>query len=129
MKPEFRAILLAAGGVSARVGSRIAWGERGQGLALPAIVLDLVSEDTGLTLEGPDGLWQSRVQVDCYALSYAAADDALRAVIAALHGYRGGVFHLIEHVGGGDNREGGSNEADRPFQLSTDFMAHWSDNT
>jgi hypothetical protein len=65
------------------------------------------------------------MQVDCYAASYAAAKVLSRVVLTVLNGHRGGGFRLIESVAIRDGREGGSNEADRPFRVSLDFLTHW----
>ena len=125
MEEDFRALLLADSGVASFAGSRVGFGERPQGGGCPAIVLNTISGAEGLTMKGPDGLLQSRVQVDTYALSYAEAKAAARAIVSALHGYRGGGFRLVEHVSTRDSREGGTNEAERPYRVSLDFMAHW----
>jgi hypothetical protein len=127
MEEAFRAILLASSGVTALVGSRVSWGEQPQGAAFPAIVLTLISANNDATMGGPDRLFQSRVQVDGYALSYGAVKALQRAVLAALDGYSGGNMQGIFHAGTRDGREGGTNEADRPFRVSMDFMTNWSD--
>ena len=119
MEEDFRALVATAAGVPAH------WGERPQGGGYPAVVLNTIGGAEGLTMKGPDGLLQSRVQVDAYALSYAEAKAAARAIISALHGYRGGGFRLVEHVATRDSREGGTNEAERPYRVSLDFMANW----
>jgi len=125
MEEALRAILLATSGVTALVGTRVNWGGHPQGLALPAIVLTVISDNLGHRLNGPDGLAQGRVQVDCYAGTYGAAKLLSRAVLAALDSYRGGNFSGVFHAGSRDGREGGTNEADRPFRVSIDFMTNW----
>jgi hypothetical protein len=126
MEQAFRAILHNTSGVIALVpAARINWGEHPQGAANPYIVLTVISEIPGLTMQGPDGLVEFRVQVDVYAPSYGAAKGAARTVIALLHGYRGGQFRLIEHAGSRDSREGGTNEADRLFRVGVDFIVKW----
>lgn len=125
MQSAFRSVLLASAGVTALVSSRVNWGAHPQGDPLPAIVLHTISDAEGLTLKGRDGLSRGRVQVECYATSYKGARDLAAAVRAALSAYRGGGFRLIEHVDTRDSREGGTNEAERPFRISMDFMTHW----
>lgn len=126
MEQELRAILLASSGVTALApAARINWGAHPQGAALPALVLNVISDAEGYHLKGRDGLSQGRVQVDAYAETYAQAKQLSRAVRAALSGYRGGGFRLVEHVATRDSREGGSNEADRPYRVSLDFLTHW----
>ena len=126
MEEQLRAILLASSGVTALApAARINWGAHPQGAALPALVLNVISDAEEYTMTGPDGLSQGRVQVDAYADTYAQAKQLSRAVLAALSGYRGGGFQGVFHVGTRDSREGGSNEADRPFRVSLDFTTHW----
>lgn len=125
MEEQFRALLLADSGVSALVGTRINWGAHPQGAPLPAIILTTISDAEDYHMNGPNGLFQGRVQADVYAMDYRAAKDAARAVRAALHCYRGGGFLLITHVASRDSREGGSNEADRPYRVSMDFTTAW----
>lgn len=128
METDFRAALIAAAGLGLPA-TRISWGAHPQGEALPAIVLNVIDDAQGLTLQAPDGLHRGRVQVDCYAATYAAAKTLSRAVSAALHGYSAGNFRLVAHTATRDSREGGSNEAERPFRVSLDFMTYWRDDT
>ena len=125
MKEELRALLLDNAGVSGIVGTRVDWGARPQGAALPAVVLYTISETPGYHLTGADALDVARVQVDCLASKFAGATLLSRAVIAALGGYRGGGFRGVFHLSTRDDREGGANEADRPFRVSLDFNVNW----
>lgn len=127
MEEALRALLLGSAPVAAPVGARINWGAHPQGQPLPAIVLTVVSDIEGLTLAGPDGLSEMRVQADCYALTHKAARVTARAVRDLLHGYHTDPLHLIELAGSRDLREGGSDEADRPFRASLDFIVTWRD--
>jgi len=76
-------------------------------------------------MQGPDHLLSARIQVDCYADTYGAAKAASRAATTALNGHRGGGFRGVFWEGARDSREGGSNEADRPYRVSLDFMVNW----
>lgn len=125
MEEALRAALAAASGVTSLVGTRIDWGARVQGAALPALVLNVISGSQGMTQAGPDGLAFHRVQVDAYADTYAGAKALSRAVIAALNGHRAGGFGGVFHVTTRDMREGGTDEADRPFRVSLDFETYW----
>ena len=128
MEIEFRAILLASSGVTSLApSSRINFGATPQGQPLPAIVLNTISDNGGHTLTGTDGLSVGRVQVDCYGDTYGAAKGLSQAAIAALDAYRGGNFSGIFHAASRDGREGGSNEADRPYRVSLDFITNWRD--
>lgn len=126
MEEALKALLAATAGVTAIApAARINWGARAQGLALPAVVLNVISDAEEYTLQSRDGLSRGRVQVDCYGETYAQSKQLSRAVRAVLSGYRGGNFRLVEHVATRDSREGGANEADRPFRVSLDFLTHW----
>lgn len=122
MEEEFRALVVAATALPA---SRVNFGAHPQGESLPGVVLQVISAIDGLHMQGPDRFPESRVQVDCYAPTYAGAKQVSRAVMAELHGYRGGGFALVQHAGTRESREGGSNEADRPYRVSLDFITHW----
>lgn len=126
MEEAFRALLTGSAAVTTIApANRINWGAHPQGAPLPGIVLNVVSDFEGMTMQGPDGLSQGRVQADCYAPTYAQAKQLSRAVRAALSGYRGGGFRLVQHVATRDSREGGTNEAERPFRVSLDFTTSW----
>lgn len=89
MEEALVAKLLASAGVTALVGNRINWTRRPQGNATPAVVLNMIDGSPGYTLAGPDGLYRNRVQVDCWAKTYAQAKLTARAVDAALSGFKG----------------------------------------
>ncbi|MGR3813406.1 MAG: DUF3168 domain-containing protein [Cognatishimia activa] len=127
MEEEFRALLVGSAAVAAICGDRINFGENPQGEGLPAIVLNVISAAEGETLGGTDNLSQGRVQVDCYGHDYGTAKRLARAAKNTLSAYRGGGFQGIFHEDSRDNREGGSNEAERPFRVSMDFLTNWSE--
>ena len=130
MEEAFRALLLAHGPLAAVIGAEsVVFGDAPQGRPYPIITMITVSGAGGHTMRGPDGLFQGRVQVDCLAASMIDAKRLGRLVVAALDGRRGpatgGRFLGIFHDSTRDGREGGTNEADRPFRSSLDFMVHW----
>ena len=126
MEEALRTLLTSSAAITAIApASRINWGVHPQGAPLPALVLNTISDAEGLHMQGPDGLSEGRVQIDAYAHSYGGAKDLSRAVRTVLHGYRGGGFRLVQHVATRDSREGGANEAERPFRVSMDFTTHW----
>ncbi|MDB6177935.1 DUF3168 domain-containing protein [Paracoccus sp. Z330] len=127
MEEALRAMLLADGTISSVVGGRVDWGEGMQGADLPAIVMQVVSSENQHSMQGPDGLFQSRVQIDAYAQNYGAAKRLQRAVLAALDGYHGGPMQGVFHAGSREGREAGTNEAERPYRVSMDFMTNWSE--
>jgi hypothetical protein len=126
MEQAFRAILHAATAVTNLAPtSRINFGERPQGKPLPAIAMTVTNNNRGHTLKGADGLFVGRVQVDCYGDTYADAKNLSLAALAALDSYRGGNFSSITDDGSQDLREGGGNEADRPYRVKIDFITNW----
>lgn len=125
MEEDFRALLLAATAVTDICGTRINFGAHPQGQALPAIVLNTVDNQNGHDLQGSDGLFQGRVQVDCYADTYGGAKLLSRAALATLDGHSDTNFSGVFIAGSRDGREGGTNEADRPFRVSLDFLTNW----
>lgn len=126
METEFRALLTGSTAITALVPTaRINFGSNPQGAGYPAIVLNVVSGTEGLVMNGPNGLFEGRMQVDCYGSTYASPKQVADAVRGLLHGYRDDSFRLIQNVLTRDSREGGSNEADRPYRVGLDFSFAW----
>ena len=123
MEEAFRAILTGDASVTALAAGGINFGTHPQGQPLPAIVLNLVSVVRTYSVAAPDQTYDARVQVDCYAQTYGAMKGLSRAVVAALNGHRGDGFKGIFHVAERDSREGGADEASRPYRATLDFMA------
>ncbi|HQS95087.1 MAG: hypothetical protein B7X90_01785 [Novosphingobium sp. 17-62-19] len=96
MEEPIRSLLLEASGIAALVGSRIDWGVRPQGDALPAIVLSRTSSVTGMKLSGPSGWTRSRIYVECWGRTYKVARD-----IADLIGGDDGVLSGLRTTSGG----------------------------
>jgi len=126
MEELMRAALLASSGVSSLAGSRVNFGTHPQGQPLPALVLNTISDFEGYLIAAPDGMFNARLQVDCYADGYGPAKLLSRAVQTALSGYSGNGIQGVFHVSSRDSREGGSNEADRPYRVSLDFTITYS---
>lgn len=84
MEEAFTAYLLGATGLTALVSNRIDWVKRPQGKPLPAIVLQKVDGAPVYSDEGESGLFSARIQVDCWAETYAAVKAVARQVMARL---------------------------------------------
>ena len=84
MEAALIAKLLATAGVTALVSTRINWGRRPQGEALPSIVLTRVSGIPDVHHAGASGLVASRVQADCWGSTYKTAKTVARAVETAI---------------------------------------------
>lgn len=104
----------------------IGWLTAPQGIARPHVVLNVITDAEGLHMNGPNGLFEGIVQIDVYSDARAEVKTTARAIRDLLHGYRGGGFCLIRHDRTRDTREGGSNEAERPYRVSMDFTTGWS---
>lgn len=126
MEEAIRARLLATAAVTALCGNRIDFGASGQGAAYPRVVLWTIGDAEGHNLQGPDGHSIGRIQCDVYALTYGASKQLSRAVRAALDGYSGNGFQGVFLASSRDTREGGSNDAERPFRVSLDFITHFN---
>jgi hypothetical protein len=87
MEEDLRTALKAAIGGAVPVD----WGWNAQGITPPRVVLVTVSGDDPVAHDGPVGLIERRVQVDCFAATPKAARD-LGAAVRGLNGYRAGNF-------------------------------------
>jgi hypothetical protein len=126
METAFRALLTGSSAVTALVpAAQINWGAHPQGAPLPGVVLNVIFDAEGLVMNGPDGVSGGRVQVDCYGGTFAQARGVAAAIRALLHAHVGNGFLLITHESSRTGREGGSNEAERPFRFSMDFNTKW----
>ena len=65
-------------------GGRVFWGERPQGTAFPAIVLQVISDPWPAHLKDYQETRSTLVQVDVYALTYAQALAIARQAIAIM---------------------------------------------
>lgn len=83
MQGALRARLLAAAPVTALVAQRIYWVDRPQSAALPAIVLQTISDDRPQHLKGFNDLRETRVQMDVLGTTYAQVRAIAEAAIAA----------------------------------------------
>lgn len=123
MEEALIATLLGAAGVAALVGTKVHPGARPQVSMLPALIFNRISGARSYTSDAPDGLVESRVQIDAYANSYAAAKILARAAQSTLSGLRGAhhgvTFQGVFMEGVRDGFEGESPE--RIYRVSMDF--------
>jgi len=122
MEETLVALLLNAQPVSILVGKRVYWLEREQGSAFPAVVLHRISGGRDYHMQGPSGLVQSRIQIDCWALKYSDAMKVSRAVRGVLSGYSEGDLQgaFIESERQSVEKE--TDGAQRYHRVSLDFM-------
>lgn len=122
MEETLVALLLNAPTISTLAGNRVYWTERRQGSAFPVVVLNRISGGRDYNMDGPSGLVQSRVQADCWALTYSDAVILSRAVRGVLSGYRAGDTQgsFIESERQSVEKE--ADGAERYFRVSLDFI-------
>jgi len=85
-KAALRARLIDDGSVAAIADNRVTWVDRPQLSALPAITLQVVTEDRPQSMSGFLGLDRDTVQVDVWGDSDKAVYDLQEAAIAAVIG-------------------------------------------
>ncbi|WOI54959.1 DUF3168 domain-containing protein [Palleronia sp. LCG004] len=129
MDRDLRGVLIADAAIGEIIGfndaaERINWAEHPQGEPYPALVLHGISLNGSHTQDGPDKLFEARVQVDVLATDDTIAGDLGRAVRRALDGYRGGSLRYVRFAGLRSGRDDGP---DRLFRRSVDFIIQWSD--
>lgn len=95
MEEALRALLRANAGVISAAGGKVEWSAQPQGAVAPYITLHRIGGNRSQHLQGPDGMIESRVQVDCWGPTYASAKTAARAAIAVLNGYRSGLIRRV----------------------------------
>lgn len=106
MEEDLHALLLAAASVTALVGpASINWRRHPQGRPLPAIVLRVINDRPDYALSDTTDRSVARVQIDCWALSYAEAKAVSRAVLAVLSGYHDATFHRVWLLGARDTQD------------------------
>lgn len=86
MEENLIAFLLADVPLKALVGTKINWLQRPQASALPAITLQRISDLPTNDGCGADALTETRVQIDCWGLTFTSVLAVSRAVEAALSG-------------------------------------------
>jgi len=93
MQEDLTALLLADTAIAGLTGDgdRLYWNVKEQGKPDPSAVLYLISGVPDYHMQGPSGLVESRVQVDCRGDTVADALELARAIEARLSGYRGTV--------------------------------------
>lgn len=125
METALRALLIA--GLSNLSSGRINWGEHPTDEDRPYIVLHLISLREGSTMQGPDGLEQSRVQIDCYAPTFGQAREIADDVKGLLNHHHGGGFRGVFFDNARTTRESGEDNAPL-YRCSLDFIVNWRNN-
>lgn len=104
-------------------GVPVEWGWSGQGAGAPRVVLQLISEVTNYTQDGPSGYVQSRVQIDVYSLTYKQGCEVVGYIDSALSGLRAGLILGAFKAGRRDSPPDlGAGET--LARISVDYMIH-----
>lgn len=102
-----RAALVADGGVTALIGTRIYPNEAGRTASLPYAVYQTVTRDNQDNFTATPTLWFSTVQLDLYAATYAGVIALKQACEVALQGAKptgsAGIVLLNEQDGFSDD--------------------------
>lgn len=130
MEESINAILRADADVFALVGFKVFPGARFQATGAPALVYTRISGVPQYSMNGPNGLFRSRVQLDAYDRTYAGAKRTARAARNALSGIQGtygdtfieGVFFEDERDDPAPDGAGRVNTPERYFRVRLDFM-------
>lgn len=95
MEEALRLILKQSAAVGEAVDGFVEWAAQPEGRTAPYITLHRIGGLRSQTTDGPDGMIESRVQVDCWGTTYTEAKIAARAVIFALNGHRDMTFRHV----------------------------------
>lgn len=119
MEEELTALLASV------AGGRRYWFEAPQGTPLPHVVLYRIDGIPGYTYQGRDAVTSSRVQANCRSTDRFEAKQIARSLIAAVDGYRGGSFQLIQiDSDGRDLSEERAGDQERVFVVAVDLIIH-----
>lgn len=105
------------------VANRIYWDLAPQGVARPYMVLTIVSGADEPHLTGTDGLWDYRVQIDCYGENRPSARALSRAVVSLLNGYSDDNFRGVFCISTRANTD--ASGAQKSARISHDFTVKW----
>ena len=121
MEEDLTALFLADAGISAEAGDRVNWAERPQEESLPAVILWKIGGSRDMTMDGPSGLVESRLQVDCWAADALTAKRLALAVINLLQNFKHSVHGGTSFQGGfiDGERDSFENEAGSAYHRVT----------
>ena len=133
MEEALTDLLLGHAPLQAIVGKRVHWLLQPRGVSgFPYLNLTVVSDPRAYHMAGQSGLRQTRVQVDMWAETYAAAKAASRVITdeAFLSGYagkKGGInFQKIGIGGERDLTDQTTGEERQLFRISVDLEISWN---
>jgi hypothetical protein len=113
------ALLLANTAIAAIVGTRVYPVDLPQGAALPAISVLRISGSQLYAGDGPVGLDNARIQVECWAGTYTTSKALPSLVRVAADACT--TLLLMEQVSERDMRDEKADGAEYPFHIGLDF--------
>lgn len=131
IRDDFRTYLLTKSGITDLIGgsgsgNRIYPGFIPQGVSLPAVALNLISDVPHHDTDGANGWAEARIQVDCYGALPPAAEAVSEQIRLACDGYSGtmgssNVQFCFKDDGGDTPESAVGNEADQRFRRRSDY--------
>lgn len=121
-------LLLAHQPLKTLIDTRIHWDTMGQGLALPNVVMFVVSGVTDYTMAGASGYVMTRVQFDARGNSAASARAAANALRDRLSGFSG-IYSGFKFQGCFEQGQRTRFDKDGTlswFTDSRDYTIHWA---
>jgi hypothetical protein len=119
-------LIKSDGPIAAVVSGRVYPLKRPQGSAYPVIISTRISGQPLYADDGEVGLQNARMQIDSIAENYTDAKDLaqlVRALLTAFSGVHAGIdFSYIMLDEERDLQEGGSDAAEYPVRIATDFI-------
>lgn len=122
MDEALRAVIRSALGAAVPVD----WGQSAQGVPVPRVVLYRIGGSGDYTMAGPSGYRRARVQADCMGASVGSAKSLARQVVAALSGYRGGIF-LGVFLDAERDLQPETDRAEPVGRVALDFIVHYKE--
>ncbi|WP_315920436.1 DUF3168 domain-containing protein [Mesorhizobium sp. SP-1A] len=115
---------LLTGLLASVAGGNRYWLHAPQGTMPPYVVMQRITGIRDYHMRGASGLVESRVQIDCYASTYAGAKSTAKSVNGILSGYRGGAIQAIFIDNERDLPTSDAGEVNQLFRTSLDIMVH-----
>jgi len=103
-------------------GGKRYWLAAPQGEKPPYAILQRITGIRDYHFQGPSGLVESRVQIDCYDKTYEGVAAMARSIVSHLSGHRGGIIQGIFIDGERDLPAADAGEVARLFRKSIDII-------
>lgn len=95
-----------------------------EGVKLASVVYTRISGQSEYTMQGPDGLARSRMQIDAWAPTAPAASALANVVKDAINGYRGTMGSVVVQGVFMENERESFDDIVQMFGVSRDYFIH-----